>query len=66
MQIRDSRMRHLLSLIALVTALSVGGCAATHTAIAKRDLDVQNKMTDTIFLDPVGPAQKTEIGRAHV
>ena len=52
-------MRHFLSLIALVTALSVGGCAATHTAIAKRDLDVQNKMTDTIFLDPVGPAQKT-------
>ena len=52
-------MRHFLPVAVLVTALSVAGCAATHTAIAKRDLDVQNKMTDTIFLDPVGPAQRT-------
>lgn len=52
-------MRHFFPIATLVAALSVGGCAATHTAIAKRDLDVQNKMTDTIFLDPVGPAQRT-------
>ena len=52
-------MRYFLPVAVLVTALSVAGCAATHTAIAKRDLDVQNKMTDTIFLDPVGPAQRT-------
>lgn len=52
-------MRHLFPVAMLVAALSVGGCAAAHTAIAKRDLDVQNKMTDTIFLDPVGPSQKT-------
>ena len=29
------------------------GCAATHVAISKRDLDVQTKMSSTIFLDPV-------------
>lgn len=37
----------------------VGGCAATHTAISKSDLDVQSKMTDTIFLDPVPPSRQT-------
>jgi len=29
-----------------------------HTSIAKKDLDVQTKMSDTIFLDPVGPDKK--------
>jgi hypothetical protein len=29
-----------------------------HTSIAKNDLDVQTKMSDTIFLDPVGPDKK--------
>jgi len=37
----------------LVSMLS--GCAAVHTSIAKKDLDVQTKMSDTVFLDPVGP-----------
>lgn len=40
-------------LIAFVT-----GCAAVHTSIRKRNLDVQTKMSDTIFLDPVGPDKK--------
>lgn len=35
------------------------GCAATHTSISKRNLDVQTKMSETIFLDPVAPQQKT-------
>ncbi|MCS5709779.1 complement resistance protein TraT [Candidatus Berkiella cookevillensis] len=35
------------------------GCAATHTSISKRNLDVQTKMSETIFLDPVSPQQKT-------
>ncbi|MGD9852741.1 MAG: complement resistance protein TraT [Nitrospirales bacterium] len=34
------------------------GCAAVHTSIRKRNLDVQTKMSDTIFLDPVGPDKK--------
>ena len=28
-------------------------------SIAKKDLDVQTKMSDTVFLDPVGPDKKT-------
>ncbi|MFZ1428832.1 MAG: complement resistance protein TraT, partial [Geminicoccaceae bacterium] len=39
--------------------LALSGCAAGSTAIAKRNLDVQTKMSDTIFLDPVSPDQRT-------
>jgi len=35
------------------------GCAATQTAISKRNLDVQTKMSATVFLDPVAPEQQT-------
>jgi len=30
-----------------------------HTVVSKRNLDVQTKMSDTIWLEPVAPAQKT-------
>lgn len=51
---------HLRPCIALLAgALLLSGCAATYTAVAKRNLDVQTKMTDTIFLDPVPPSQRT-------
>ena len=36
----------------------LSGCSALHTSIAKRNLDVQTKMSHTIFLDPVGPDKK--------
>jgi hypothetical protein len=42
---------------ALLLALSA--CAATSTAIGKRTLDVQTKMSDSIFLDPVTADQRT-------
>ncbi|MFM4810695.1 complement resistance protein TraT, partial [Aeromonas hydrophila] len=32
--------------------LTLTGCAAVHTAVTKRHLDVQTKLSDTIFLDP--------------
>lgn len=35
------------------------GCAATQVAISKRDLDVQTKMSATIFLDPVKESERT-------
>jgi len=38
--------------------LSLTGCAAVQTSIAKKDLDVQTKMSDTVFLDPVSPDKK--------
>lgn len=44
---------------ALVAALALSGCAAGYTAVAKRNLDVQTKMTETVFLDPVAPSQRT-------
>lgn len=42
-----------------VVSLNLGGCAATQVAIAKRDLDVQTKMSATIFLDPVKTTDRT-------
>ncbi len=42
-----------------LAAILLSGCAATHVAISKRDLDVQTKMSDTVFLDPVGADRKT-------
>jgi outer membrane lipoprotein SlyB len=43
----------------MVLSVILSGCAAVHTSIAKKDLDVQTKMSDTIFLDPVEPDQRT-------
>ena len=43
----------------LALALALSGCAAGTTAIAKRNLDVQTKMSDTVFLDPVPPDERT-------
>ena len=39
--------------------LLLQGCAATQVALGKRDLDVQTKMSATVFLDPVPPEQMT-------
>ncbi|MEN4052417.1 complement resistance protein TraT [Sulfurimonas sp. NWX79] len=46
--------------VSLVALMSMGfsGCSAMHTAIKKRNLDVQTKMSDTIFLEPVSPDKK--------
>lgn len=45
--------------VVLVLTLGMWGCAATQVALEKKDLDVQTKMSETIFLDPVGPDKKT-------
>jgi hypothetical protein len=53
-------IRHLA--VAFLIVLSVStmfGCAATQVAIEKRNLDVQTKMSETVFLDPVGPDRQT-------
>ena len=39
--------------------LALSGCVATTTAISKRTLDVQTKMTDSIFLEPVTTPDRT-------
>jgi hypothetical protein len=40
--------------------LGLTGCAAMHTSIAKKDLDVQTKLSTSIFVDPV-PKEKRKI-----
>jgi outer membrane lipoprotein SlyB len=44
---------------ALAFSLALSGCAAITTAIGKRTLDVQTRMTDSIFLEPVTAPQRT-------
>ena len=38
---------------AIALGLSLGGCSAMDTAVKKRDLAVETKMSETIFLEPV-------------
>lgn len=55
-----ARIAVTVALLASVGATSLlAGCAATQVAIAKHDLDVQTKMSDTIFLDPTAEAKRT-------
>ena len=52
--------RHLsVLLIALCLLSLLVGCAATHVAIAKRNLEVSTRMSDAVFLDPVGGDKRT-------
>jgi hypothetical protein len=53
---KNFRVLGLLSSLGVMVILS--GCAAVHTSAAKRNLDVQTKMSDSVFLDPVGPDKK--------
>ena len=53
---RSPYLPHLVAVLALLVVLS--GCAATQTAIAKKNLDVQTKMSDAVFLEPVPPDQR--------
>lgn len=52
-------MKTLLMSAVIIGTLSLSGCGALHTAVAKRNLDVQTKMSSSIFLDPVEPEQRT-------
>lgn len=47
--------------LSVITAgvLVLSGCAATNTALSKKDLDVQTKTSTAIFIDPVAPAKRT-------
>jgi hypothetical protein len=44
---------------ALPPLLILSACAATTTAIGKRSLDVQTRMTDSLFLEPVTVEKRT-------
>ena len=45
--------------VLLLSAILLSGCAATQMAISKRNLDVQTKMSNTVFLNPVEDSKKT-------
>jgi len=47
----------VVSLTALVL-VGFSGCSAMKTAVKKRNLDVQTKMSSTVFLEPVSPDEK--------
>lgn len=42
----------------MAVGLGFNGCSAMNTAIKKKDLDVQTKMSETVFLEPVSPDKK--------
>lgn len=55
--------KRFLKIISAVIALTItalmSGCAATSMAISKRNLDVQTRMSSTVFLDPVSADKHT-------
>ncbi|MEW5913591.1 MAG: complement resistance protein TraT [Thermodesulfobacteriota bacterium] len=57
MKIKFSRWTAIAALLGAAALLA--GCAATYTGLRYKDLQVQNKMSASIFLQPVAPAQRT-------
>lgn len=57
---KNTKRFSALLVVGSILALAFGfsGCSAMKTAIKKRDLDVQTKMSQTIFLEPVAPENK--------
>ena len=56
----SSTTRYLATSLILAILLAIlNGCAAVHTSVAKRNLDVQTRMSDAVFLDPVSPDKRT-------
>lgn len=56
----NSKLKNLTILAACLAALAMlAGCAATTASIRYADLKVENKMSASIFLEPVEPAQRT-------
>ena len=50
----------ILTLIAVIFAfILLSGCAAMTTAIEHRNLELNSKMSNTVFLDPVSPELRT-------
>ena len=49
---------NLFFAVAVCLVFIVNGCAATRTLIEKRNLTVETKMSETIFLEPVSPEQR--------
>ena len=50
--------RNLFFAVAVCLVFLVNGCAATRTLIEKRELSVETKMSETIFLEPAPPEKR--------
>ncbi len=50
--------RNLFFAVSICLLFIVNGCAATRTLIEKRELRVETKMSETIFLEPVLPEER--------
>jgi len=53
------RKTSIITLIAVILAFILSGCAAMTTAIEHRNLEINSKMSNTVFLDPVSAELKT-------
>ncbi|WP_371188005.1 complement resistance protein TraT [Thalassotalea maritima] len=52
--------KNILNLLVLFfVSVSLSGCGALHTSVKKRNLDVQTKMSSTVWLDPVSADKRT-------
>lgn len=54
-----ANFRVAVSILAAAGAISLSGCAATQVALEHKNMDVQTKMSNTVFLTPVPPAEQT-------
>lgn len=52
------RKTFLYSVVGII-GIALAGCSAMQTEFGKHNLDVQTRMTRTIFLDPVAPEKKS-------
>lgn len=52
-------MRSLLNAFLVGSLIVLQGCSAAHTAVSKRNLDVQTQMSATVWLDPVAPGMRS-------
>lgn len=52
-------MKFLLAVVSLAFLAQLTGCSTVGTAIEKRNLEVESKMSDTVFLEPVSASDKT-------
>lgn len=48
----------LIITLMLVIVTAISGCSAIHTSTAKKQLNVQTKMSESIFLEPVAPEKR--------
>jgi outer membrane lipoprotein SlyB len=58
MELKNIAKSLLIAGMFSMVAIQFTGCGAAHTAIKKRNLDVQTKMSETIFLEPTEPDKK--------